>query len=512
MELDSGVETPPETRTEPSQQIISGLGTRPKIQNSSLNSVDIYAAGPSTSRDQVHGTTYTKEDTVRVRPSNGLRPPDFQHGLDSKYLCALGNHPLKSPVQSFCGHRFCFVCKEQLLKENDNPVCPKCMEEEGEGETTFSSLTEKSVFPDRAIEREMGNLDVTCAMSDCSWAGRYRDYQTHGLNCNFQEEPCSFGCERSIKRTEIDSHNKKNVPEHLYLMLSQVAGLGVELSKSTDTNENELKELGDRIDGVDSTVSIFQERLKTEHSPMVGFHKHGCVIKNEQLDQLEKNHETNQSIVTVLSREVEQLNVSSADYDTQQKIDNDLIDSMQKKIKQLERTMALKDLSLNENEQRLRGLEMTSHAGSIVWPIKNYTEVKREAAGGRSHSIYSPPFYSSRSGYKLCARIYLNGDGVGKNSHISLFLVLMRGPYDAILQWPFNLKVTMMLLNQNKREHIIDAFRPDPTSTSFRRPLSDMNIASGCPMFASHTKVEDKKQGYIKDDTLFIKIIVEPIP
>jgi hypothetical protein len=32
-------------------------------------------------------------------------------------------------------------------------------------------------------------------------------------------------------------------------------------------------------------------------------------------------------------------------------------------------------------------------------------------------------------GYKLCARIYLNGDGMGKNSHISLFIVVMKGKF-----------------------------------------------------------------------------------
>lgn len=36
-----------------------------------------------------------------------------------------------------------------------------------------------------------------------------------------------------------------------------------------------------------------------------------------------------------------------------------------------------------------------------------------------------------------------------------------------------------MLLDQNNREHIIDAFRPDVTSSSFQRPVTEMNIASG---------------------------------
>lgn len=108
----------------------------------------------------------------------------------------------------------------------------------------------------------------------------------------------------------------------------------------------------------------------------------------------------------------------------------------------------------------------------------------------------------------MCLRIYLNGDGTGRGTHLSLFFVVMKGPSDALLRWPFNQKVTLMLLDQNNREHIIDAFRPDITSSSFQRPVSEMNIASGCPLFCPLAKLEGKNS-YIREDTIFIKVIVD---
>lgn len=69
-------------------------------------------------------------------------------------------------------------------------------------------------------------------------------------------------------------------------------------------------------------------------------------------------------------------------------------------------------------------------------------------------------------------------------------------------------QVTLMLLDQSNREHIIDAFRPDVTSSSFQRPVSEMNIASGCPLFCPLSKL-DSKNSYIRDDTIFIKAIVD---
>lgn len=69
-------------------------------------------------------------------------------------------------------------------------------------------------------------------------------------------------------------------------------------------------------------------------------------------------------------------------------------------------------------------------------------------------------------------------------------------------------QVTLMLLDQNNREHVIDAFRPDVTSSSFQRPVTEMNIASGCPLFCPVSKLE-AKNSYVRDDAIFIKAIVD---
>ncbi|KAJ7339334.1 TNF receptor-associated factor 1 [Desmophyllum pertusum] len=121
--------------------------------------------------------------------------------------------------------------------------------------------------------------------------------------------------------------------------------------------------------------------------------------------------------------------------------------------------------------------------------------------------FYSPPFCTSRHGYKMRARIYLNGDGMGKGTHFSLFFVILRGEHDALLRWPFRQKVTFMLLDQDNVEHVIDAFRPDPSSSSFQRPRRETNIASGCPTLCPLSELNN--HAYVRDDTMFLKIIVD---
>ncbi len=132
------------------------------------------------------------------------------------------------------------------------------------------------------------------------------------------------------------------------------------------------------------------------------------------------------------------------------------------------------------------------------------------AQSDKQTSIYSPPFYSSPTGYKMCLRLYLDGDGNARRTHISLFFVLMRGEYDAILTFPFCFKVIFCLYDQfNQKNHIIDAFRPDVKSNSFQQPRSDMNIGSGISKFAPVTIFQQENNPYIRDDTMFIKVMID---
>ncbi|XP_046855662.1 TNF receptor-associated factor 2-like [Xenia sp. Carnegie-2017] len=107
----------------------------------------------------------------------------------------------------------------------------------------------------------------------------------------------------------------------------------------------------------------------------------------------------------------------------------------------------------------------------------------------------------------MCAKIYMNGDGFGKGTHLSLFFVVMKGDNDALQTWPFQKKITMMLMDQGNGDHMIDAFHSDPQSSSFQRPKSDMNIASGSPLFMPLESLKNRQ--YIKDDTLFLKMIID---
>ena len=111
------------------------------------------------------------------------------------------------------------------------------------------------------------------------------------------------------------------------------------------------------------------------------------------------------------------------------------------RVRHLQDAIASKDQVISALQVTLADLERCSYDGVLMWKLKDVTRRRREAVSGQVNSIYSYPFYSSRHGYKMCARLYFNGDGMGRGTHLSLYFVIMQGEFDDLLRWPFKQKV-----------------------------------------------------------------------
>ena len=226
-----------------------------------------------------------------------------------------------------------------------------------------------------------------------------------------------------------------------------------------------------------------------------------------RVNNLENKTADHEVLLVESNRSIEQANRDVGNVRRMVETVQETVRRVDRRIESIEHTLALRDVTLTHLEEYVRQQEFSSYDGQLLWKITQFSRRRNEAVNGQQVSFYSPCFYTSRYGYKMCARIYLNGDGMGRGTHISVFFVVMRGQYDAILRWPFRQKVTFMLLDQDNVEHVIDAFRPDPNSSSFQRPRRETNIASGCPMFCSLTELNN--HAYVRDDTMFLKIIVD---
>lgn len=229
-----------------------------------------------------------------------------------------------------------------------------------------------------------------------------------------------------------------------------------------------------------------------------------------KVQALEIKTGTYEGIVTTLHREIERCITAIENIDRQRQQEREQVGGDGEKIRQLEAKLHMKEVVIAEHALKISNLETTVYDGNLMWRITEWSKKRREAMSGQCTSIYSTAFYTSRSGYKMCVRLYPNGDGMGKGTHVSIFFVIMRGNYDALLSWPFNHRVIFRMIDQGPNgSHLIDSFRPDPSSTSFKRPTSEMNIASGCPLFMPLSKLDDPAVAYVKDDVMFVNVCLD---
>lgn len=153
-------------------------------------------------------------------------------------------------------------------------------------------------------------------------------------------------------------------------------------------------------------------------------------------------------------------------------------------------------------------LDVKTTNGVFIWKIPEIARRYADAQQRRTLSLYSPPFHTSPHGYRMCIRAYLNGDGSGKGTHISVFFVLMKSEHDNLLSWPFKSPVTFQLLNlSNSGNNVTETFMPDLQSPSFQQPKSEMNIASGFPRFAKQSYLKDSN--FTKGDAIFIRCKID---
>ncbi|XP_046855196.1 TNF receptor-associated factor 3-like [Xenia sp. Carnegie-2017] len=318
--------------------------------------------------------------------------------------------------------------------------------------------------------------------------------------CEFQAIGCSY--DKTLKRKEIRQHMNDNLIHHVSALLRYVMAFVTQLSNYVPRPEftTAVQNLGDRITAVRSNLSEKFGMLQGKYT--------GLERRIESIESRTGNDSNPQT-----SSEVSSMRDRIATLERQVRDNSSTILRFRERFDQNDESLARNTVKIVDLEAqrstRALGSNQAIHSynGTLLWKIDNFKKKRQDAINSIKTALYSPPFYSSQYGYKMCAKIYMNGDGFGKGTHLSLFFVVMKGDYDALQAWPFQKKITMMLMDQGNGDHMIDAFHSDPQSSSFQRPKSDMNIASGSPLFMPLESLKNRQ--YIKDATLFMKMIVD---
>ena len=139
---------------------------------------------------------------------------------------------------------------------------------------------------------------------------------------------------------------------------------------------------------------------------------------------------------------------------------------------------------------------------SVIFEVTNFKAWKASELSVDSNSFYSHP-----GGYKMCIRIYPNGDRGGKGSHVSVSTVLIEGCYDNKLHWPFLGTVTFELLNQLEDDNHHRMVMSHHASEDRR-----VGSCRGNSKFLPHSSLGRDpvtNTQYLLDDTLYFRVSVK---
>ena len=318
-------------------------------------------------------------------------------------------------------------------------------------------------------EREVKELGVLCASlkRGCRWTGTIGTLDDHIATCQFALVPCPNKCKddngAGELRKDLDDHLKTKCPKRAYEC--QYCG---EKGTHGGITEDHDKVCDKKIVpclNKGSGCPLSMERGKTkQHARSVcdytevacAYESLGCGVRMLRKD--EEKHK--------------------------------------RKAREKHMDLALDTVSSREEQHKT-----LSEREAIIFKLPGYASKKK-----KNERFYSPPFYTISGGYKMCIRVYVNGYGAGKGTHVSVITELLQGRYDNQLHWPLLGSVTYELLNQltdDKHHSRVVTYNTD----------HDMQVGSsrGFHKFLPHSSLSHDpatNTQYLLDDTLYFRVSV----
>ncbi|XP_066911274.1 TNF receptor-associated factor 6-like isoform X2 [Clytia hemisphaerica] len=485
-------------------------------------------------------------------------PPDV-------YECPICLLVLRMPMQTECGHRFCKSCILKVIREG-RPNCPIDNERLSENQIFPDNFARREIL---SLSVRCRNFK----QYGCKWHQELRAIDRHMETCDYSFTPCTNKCGKDVQRVHLKDHLDndcvRRVIECEYCNIKIVYSRVVEHNETctnfpvvcpnncgTKLIRQQLKQhmeadcpklilncpyqdAGCEFQGskVDVERHLLDDQTATRHmTQMLGAIKLLTKRVNDQEEELKKA-----SKLSSHSTDIEKMDVDSHYGDTR-----DSASSMKSlsprdskeyatKIKELEikitqsRTvteMCRSELKQNklDMDSKMDGLakqiqeqnsmiaEVSARVwcGSFTWRITNFENLFQQAKNQELVAIHSQPFYTAVPGYKMCLRVNLNGIDSGAGTHVSMFVHLMQGEFDSIIQWPFSdgLELTIMDQDTQNPVHVKEELFARPTLQAFLRPKTPRNHKGyGYVEMIPHTTLRERH--YVSNDTMIVKVRVK---
>ena len=449
-------------------------------------------------------------------------PPDHLQTECSICLCVL-----REPyLVDCCGYSFCKSCIEPI--KADGKPCPLC------------AVKFTNSMPDKRLQRTLNDLLVYCSHREggCEWEGQLNSLPQH-LNilpsangdrlsgCQLTSIECMH-CGVSCQRQSITEHETTKCVQRPYCCeyCNDITGTYETVSlnhwpvctfrpvacpnncgESPNSKQLESHLKACPLEVIDCPFSYAgcMERLPRKDMPehitqVLASHMSLQAMSHQQ--KLKHLHDQISELEEMHAQSLHTTNVRVDNNQLELKKLNSRIDALEELYKQSRAEVA--DLQ-RQNEFLFRKLQL--ECKNQVVPF-DFTMPDFERNKNDKATFFSPPFYSHCCGYRMCLRVDANGWGDGKNSHVSIYLYMMKGEYDECLRWPFRGEVTIQLVNQMKNEEHLTKILPiddrTPDKIAGRVMIEERcEDGRGFPKFIPHI---DLQPNYLKNDSLKLSV------
>ncbi|CAH1724243.1 TNF receptor-associated factor 6-like [Aphis gossypii] len=399
--------------------------------------------------------------------------------IDPRFECSICLNCLKDPMLTRCGHRFCSECITTWLKRKSQ-ICP----------IDLLPLTIEGLFPDNYTKREIDEQKVACLNTGCDVTIPLLEADQHYASCGFNKNQingvadnlCPFhliGCKDTIKnKSELSNHLVMSVHRHITLLTK---------SHIDFMNKFQIRD-GARSKALEATqLWDANKDPNSEKALICNLYERIVVLEQSNIEK-DKDIERLSQKNTIKDKDIERLS---------QMVNNLIVEFAQ-------------------SQNAISLITSITCNGVYIWRFENFMEsLKSMREKPLQTRYYTPGFYTSSAGYKVCGRINMSSD----NRNLSLFIHMMRGDYDDTLIWPFSGHITLSLIHPtNPMQSICLKMQSSAESEAFRRCSFGNNgneVPSLNPRAFGYTEFvsidEVLQNGFIKNDSIVIKIIVECI-
>jgi len=334
---------------------------------------------------------------------------------------------------------------------------------------------DNDIFADNFTRREISQQRIKCpnVVRGCLQDLSPLDVELHLANCKYgvpklpdnEKLRCTFvsvGCDAKFEdEPEQQRHLEQQIQNHLMLLTQAYSKLTLSNSAST------------------STAAIAQQANFWDPP-----------AKSEQNSAMQISAGSNESVQNLLRSLYEKIVV------------------LEQKNREQDIIIANMSEQISANNLAMSKLSLRYCNGCYLWFVTDFKNKLNQMRSNNHIMHYSPGFYTSPNGYKLCIRFNLSPKDP---SYIAILIHMMKTDHDNSLDWPFSGRISVTLVHPIESFHNIrETMMTRPELEAFKRPVQDLNPRGfGYTEFAL---IEDLfTLGFIDNNQLAIRIHVQPV-